>query len=485
MPSGVESVQESVGTIDSVFGDQVTSIAESSLATDPVRPASAFLLSDSAAANAPLFAGLSYILTDILQAADTPLSVPAVNQAETVQLSTIAEAYFTSNLSDQVTVSDAAVVALAELLADSVRAADDLLSVYSCIVTDPVNLTVTQLVSYAPELAESVDVLGQFQLALSRVAELTDNVSVVDDFAKNIVLIASIAEAIGASDTLSVIDAFDIVERLLVSGAVTTFTQAAVNLIAAILVADNIVDASALLVTDTLSVGENIPDSSFGLIKKLVLLTEALSIADSFENVLVLAVMDSDKINVADSMQLTKTVFEELLEDVDVYSLVKFPTEIAQGVAMNLEGALPVSEYDNFVYNSLTTFKGKFYGATDEGIYEFSGDTDDGKDITAKITSLMLDFGTSRQKRVRSAYLGYTSSGKLVLRVKSVSQGQLTEDWYEARDITSAPSPRETMMHIGQGLKSRYWQFELTNANGADFEIDVLEMYPIFLGRRV
>jgi hypothetical protein len=41
------------------------------------------------------------------------------------------------------------------------------------------------------------------------------------------------------------------------------------------------------------------------------------------------------------------------------------------------------------------------------------------------------------------------------------------------------------MVEVGQGLRSRYWQFELTNVDGGDFELDVLELYPLFLGRRV
>jgi hypothetical protein len=145
----------------------------------------------------------------------------------------------------------------------------------------------------------------------------------------------------------------------------------------------------------------------------------------------------------------------------------------------------PISEYDNYNYNSMVSFKGRFYGASDDGLFELDGDDDAGTPIQAKLSSLMLDFGSSRQKRVRSAYLGYTATNQLVLRVRSVSQGLLSEDWYEAREVTSAEAPRANIAHVGQGLKSRYWQFELVNVDGGDFEIDQLEMYPIFLGRRV
>jgi hypothetical protein len=38
---------------------------------------------------------------------------------------------------------------------------------------------------------------------------------------------------------------------------------------------------------------------------------------------------------------------------------------------------------------------------------------------------------------------------------------------------------------IGKGLRSRYWQFELVNIDGADFDLDTIEFHPVLLTRRV
>jgi|TARA_B110000879_G_C10684434_1_gene322985 hypothetical protein len=81
--------------------------------------------------------------------------------------------------------------------------------------------------------------------------------------------------------------------------------------------------------------------------------------------------------------------------------------------------------------------------------------------------------------------MGYTSSNELVLKVMSVDDGELFEHWYKASPVGSNTAPRTGMVEVGQGLRSRYWQFELTNVDGGDFELDVLELYPLFLGRRV
>jgi hypothetical protein len=37
----------------------------------------------------------------------------------------------------------------------------------------------------------------------------------------------------------------------------------------------------------------------------------------------------------------------------------------------------------------------------------------------------------------------------------------------------------------GKGLESRYFQMELANVNGADFEIDRLDLVPINLSRMI
>jgi len=85
---------------------------------------------------------------------------------------------------------------------------------------------------------------------------------------------------------------------------------------------------------------------------------------------------------------------------------------------------------------------------------------------------------------VHNGYIGYTSTGRLMLKVRTVSGGELKEQWYEAQEL-QAQAPREQMLRIGRGLRSRYWQFELVNVDGADFEIDNLELHPVYLNRRV
>jgi hypothetical protein len=43
----------------------------------------------------------------------------------------------------------------------------------------------------------------------------------------------------------------------------------------------------------------------------------------------------------------------------------------------------------------------------------------------------------------------------------------------------------EQRVDIGRGLRSNYWNFELMNREGADFEIDTIKFMPIVLERRI
>jgi hypothetical protein len=135
--------------------------------------------------------------------------------------------------------------------------------------------------------------------------------------------------------------------------------------------------------------------------------------------------------------------------------------------------------YENFEYNSFATFNGKTYGCKADGVYELSGDTDAGTAIDAKITTPVSDFDNSFKKRMLKAYLGVKSDGDMVLKV--LAEGGNV--YYYGVDNTRS-SVGGARVNIGRGLTSRYWQFELMNSEGSDFELDAIEFFPVITSRR-
>lgn len=203
------------------------------------------------------------------------------------------------------------------------------------------------------------------------------------------------------------------------------------------------------------------------------------------ESTFVVAVEDTLQGEAGDSVQALGHYLAEVRDMAGAWVVFKLNDGVVQGWVMNLEQGQPLSQYENFQFNSFAAIGGRYFAASDEGLYTVGdSDTDDGASIDAHITTMMLDFDSAAQKRVVSAYLGYTSSGTIVLKVRSVDDGKLVEHWYEAATVT-ADAPRAGYKPLGRGLRSRYWQFELANVDGADFEVDKLELHPIELKRRV
>ena len=144
------------------------------------------------------------------------------------------------------------------------------------------------------------------------------------------------------------------------------------------------------------------------------------------------------------------------------------------------------TSYTNVPFNSVATMPdGRTYAALPDGIYRLEGDDDAGEPIEARIRSGLEAFGTQRMKRLPMMYVGYRTSGDMVLKVVSTSmEGAAREDWYRL-ERRPADAVRESRVKIGRGLKSAYFGFELVNVDGADFELDSIEFFPVVLERRV
>lgn len=157
--------------------------------------------------------------------------------------------------------------------------------------------------------------------------------------------------------------------------------------------------------------------------------------------------------------------------------------EVYQGWAVNTETGAP-TEYQNYPFNSMCRLGQRYFGAAEDGLYLLDGSNDDGDPIRARILTGEMDFDSPNLKRVERAYMGYTTRGDLVLKVIVTHAGKHTEYWYQASALTSGERT-ETRVKIGEGIVSRYWQFELVNSDGADFEIDRLDIDVRDLKRRV
>jgi hypothetical protein len=147
------------------------------------------------------------------------------------------------------------------------------------------------------------------------------------------------------------------------------------------------------------------------------------------------------------------------------------------------------SEYRNYPFNGFVEFpRGSkhYYGTSDDGLYLLEGPTDDGCPIDAHIKTHLMDYGTGVYKRGPDIYVGMTSGKHVLLKVTTIHPrtGERRTDIY-TQTVVPGSNLKSNHLRVGMGLKSRYWQWELANVDGGDFEIDEIAWMPLQLDRRI
>lgn len=135
---------------------------------------------------------------------------------------------------------------------------------------------------------------------------------------------------------------------------------------------------------------------------------------------------------------------------------------------MNTESSA-TSWYDNYDFESIAQIQDKVLAVGPDGLYQLTGDDDQGDQIDAEITSGFMDFGTSNQKHVDAVYFGYTSAGKLSVTAETQGSGHQPYTYYMEK--TSAAAPENGRVEPGKGLVGRYWRFTIRNVAGAEFAV--------------
>lgn len=137
------------------------------------------------------------------------------------------------------------------------------------------------------------------------------------------------------------------------------------------------------------------------------------------------------------------------------------------------------STYENFGYNSFAMLDGRYYGCKSDGLYLLEGDTDDGLPIRASVNFGLQNFGRSELKRISNCYMGVSSSGTMYLKVTVEGNEYI----YSARKDDS--SLKIQRVDVGKGLRANYFQFEVYNSDGCDFDLSTVEFAAVVLDRRI
>lgn len=153
----------------------------------------------------------------------------------------------------------------------------------------------------------------------------------------------------------------------------------------------------------------------------------------------------------------------------------------ASGISLNTK-LMGMTAVSGWAFNSFAFVNGELLGATPTGLFVLTGDTDNGTAIASTVLTGPADLGSAQLKRAEgSLYVGYRTDGDL--RIKVITD----ED--EDAEYTLEHHGHETLntgrVKVGRGLKGRYWQLEITNLDGADFDLDTISLPMADLARKI
>jgi hypothetical protein len=159
-------------------------------------------------------------------------------------------------------------------------------------------------------------------------------------------------------------------------------------------------------------------------------------------------------------------LFSSVADGIKLSVLVDLDDEVYECWVLNTP-RFHSSIYSGFDFNSYCVFEGRAYGANKDGIYELSGDTDDGASIHDGVILSKTTFGLAQSKRLRKAYLGVT--GGTPIMVLEVEDG--TRKVFTITDSDTIQGDRD--------VKGRHWKLSL-----AEFDsLDSIKLIPMVLAR--
>lgn len=493
-----ETVQASELSASQLFAGQplILSVSLADALATSLAFAEAF--SETFAASESLAAPLFVRLAAACALSETPGGTLPLTVADIATLSTLLGAPLPLSLADVLTVNDAS-----EGHRGYFRESSEGFSLTPTVSRERWALTaLTDTLTVSPALASQLVKRVVEQLSFSDsaveilITRILEAVNLTSVFATSATQHTSLSEWFTLGDVLKVIFELLAAETVNLSGSEALLAKRFEALTDALaktdrtittLTAQQIIAASILLNDEalryfegTLSDGVSALEALTSSLVGLNALTETAALSATSAASLSVIGLISDRLGAGEGLANIIKANATLKESFNLLTLnLKINGEEYIGWALNTEST-GVTQYEQYPFNSLAKFGERYLGAGAMGICELSGSTDAGQHIQARLKTGVSDFGSPMKKRIDRAYLGITADGGIIL--KTITNKGI-EDWYQL-------TPRDGDVHtervkLGKGVKSRYWQFELSNSDGADFELESLELEPIILSRRL
>lgn len=349
-------------------------------------------------------------------------------------------------------------------------------------------------------LYDMADTLSAISTAATGGAvNVTESMSIASTTSRHLVALTNVLQSINETDKafriiensieLSAGISSSVVEVLIKTANVHELANVAANAVS-VLTAIVSLSTSATVLDSMQSIQDDFIDTTAVLADTLstwahmsATLNEAYQVAPSVTGGATLALFIAEQAAFAEVTTLSG-VFSAILNDgVSAYMSFNIGGEVFTCWVTNAAN-LASSEYRQFDFNSLCVVDGKYYASGNDGVYLLEGGTDAGEPIQASVLTGLMDFGSPALKHVPGGYISRSANGDMLATIVTATDGRKRVDSYIITN-TLSDTFRTTHFLFGKGLRAKYWQLELSNVDGADFEVDQVELSPAALLRRV
>jgi hypothetical protein len=360
----------------------------------------------------------------------------------------------------------------AYILADRIRVTGQttVLQGYNVLAADLVTMSDAATVLHGLLILERLQVLetiipgAHFGIYLTEIANLTDTLLRA--------MPAALLEQVGVSSMLAAQQAIQMLEAIKISSDLRAATSYNITVSQIVQLRDSLANFYGAALSDSLGFHDTLTSIALAHAG----MSEGMVVGAALVPQLLVNITADDVINITPSQAVQMLFQPTVPEGVEISAAYVAPDGGFATWVMNTRTG-GMTEYSNYAFNSFMQVGRKYVGASDTGLYELSGDTDDGSAIIARLRSGFMQFGGTQLSRVKEAYIAARNDGDWVLQLRT---GDGTVWNYSVHNR----SMRSTKIHMGKGQRARYFAFELISA-GQDFDLDTLEFVPIVMQRRV
>ena len=207
--------------------------------------------------------------------------------------------------------------------------------------------------------------------------------------------------------------------------------------------------------------------------------SDSMTMTETWSGVSIIVATVSSSVTLSETITPQGILLNSVADSVTFRFTLPDSDDLYEGWVVNSTTLAP-SRYEGFGFNSFAKIGNVYLGAKSDGVFELDGETDDGTDIDAAIMTGKMDFDSMQLKAMYNAVLGIAADGDMYLRVVHEDNPSYT---YKVNIRDDAM--RNARVDIGRGMALRYWQVEVYNANGADFNLESMKLYPVVLNRRI